>query len=163
MLKRTFIILALFIGAVTGMSLHTEADYRTGIGRDAPGLSITQADRELLLDEMRGRYVLLNFWCSNDAPSRVATNLYSGWARNHPEADVELLSVNFDESEGLFRELLRRDGIESSTQFNVQGEQAAAIRRNYALGNGYGSVLINPQGKIVAHNPTPEQLTEMFG
>lgn len=162
MMKRTLIILAVFIGVVVAMTMNDENDYYTAIGKKAPWLNIPGADREVVLDEMRGEYVLLNFWSSSDAPSRIAVNKYNSWMESHPEADVSLLGVNFDNSENLFKEIVRRDGLDAASQFNVSGEDAKTIIKNYGLENGYGTVLINPQGKIVAHNPSAEDLATIF-
>jgi peroxiredoxin len=162
MLKRFLLILSVFVGVVVAMTVGGGDNRLTGIGRKAPLLSIGDADRELTLDEMRGEYVILNFWTSTDAVSRVAANEYSDWVAEHPEADVSLLSVNFDTSEGLFREIVRRDGMDVATQYHVAGAEAEAIRNNYALHGGYGTVLINPQGKIIAHNPTEAELDKIF-
>lgn len=162
MIKKFLIIFAIFIGVVVAMTMTSESDYLTGIGRKAPYLHIKDADRELTLTEMRGEYVLLNFWTSTDAASRVAANDYTSWVEHHPKADVNLLSVNFDKSEGLFHEIVRRDGMDESSQYHVSGSQAEEIRRSYALKDGYGTVLINPQGKIIAHNPTDADLDKIF-
>ncbi len=144
------------------MTMTSESDFLTGIGRKAPTLNIHDADRELTLHAMRGEYVLLNFWNSTDAASRVAANTYDRWMEKHPQADVSLLSVNFDRSEAFFHEIVRRDGLDENMQYHVSGSEAAQIRKNYALHDGYGTVLINPEGKIIAHNPTPEELSLIF-
>lgn len=162
MIKKFLLILALFTGVVVAMTMTTESEYKTGIGKPAPQLHISAADREIKLDEQKGDYVLLSFWTSTDAASRVATSEYNNWVAKHPEADVSYLSVNFDRSEKFFREIVKRDGLNSAFQYHVSGDEAEAIRYNYALKDGYGTVLINPDGKIVAHNPTVEELDRIF-
>lgn len=162
MIKKFILILALFIGVVVAMTMTSESDFLTGVGRKAPALNISDADRELSLEGMRGEYVLLNFWNSTDAASRVAANRYDTWVARHPEADVNLLSVNFDRSEAFFHEIVRRDGMNEQLQFHADAAQASLIRKNYALKDGYGTLLINPEGKIIAHNPTAEDLDKIF-
>ncbi len=144
------------------MTMTSESDFLTGIGRKAPALAITEADREFALDRMRGEYVLLNFWNSTDAASRVAANKYDTWVARHPDADVCLLSVNFDRSEAFFHEIVRRDGMNEELQYHADDSEARQIRKDYALKDGYGTLLINPEGKIIAHNPTPEELERIF-
>ncbi len=161
-MKKTFFIAALFIGLLVCAGGHKNSDYFTAVGRVAPALHIKSAEDSIALDEFRGDYVLLNFWNSTDAVSRRDANLYTAWIRQHPEADLKLIGVNFDTSEGLYREIVRRDSLEASQQHHASGDIARAIINNYSLGDGYGSVLVNPAGRIVAHNPTPEELTAMF-
>lgn len=163
MVKKFLLIFALFIGVVVAMTMNSESDWLTGIGRRAPALNLRDSGRALNLDSLRGEYVILNFWTSTDAASRVAANEYDAWVEDHPRARVAFRSVNFDRSEGLYREIVRRDGLDAATQFHADSAQAVVIRKNYALRDGYGTLLINPQGKIIAHNPTPAQLRKILG
>lgn len=141
---------------------YSDSQYRTAIGRMAPNLSIEQCDSILILDNLKGDYVLLNFWSSTDAGSRTAANLYTSWVRTHPKSDLKFVSINFDESEGLFKEIVRNDSLESSQQIRVDGRVAKAIFDNYGLDDGYGSLLIDPQGYIVAHNPDSKKLAALL-
>lgn len=158
MTKKTFLIAALFIGILVCAAVHGSPVSRTSIGSYAPPLDIRQADKAMTLDEMRGNYVLLNFWSSTDAASREAANLYTAWLRRNPGSDIRLISVNFDSSGKLFSEIVRRDSLVPSEQFHVDGEKARSIIEDYGLEKGFGSVLISPEGNIIAHNPDPESL-----
>lgn len=163
-MKKTFVLLAVLIGVAICAGSYSDTDMRTAPGRTAPALSVEDAGRRVALDELRGDYVLLNFWSSDDALSRRDANIYSAWAERHPDSDLRLVSVNFDDSEALFHEIVKRDGLDSATQFHADSEQAAGIRRDYGLGaDGYGSVLINPEGRIVARNPSAASLDAEFG
>ena len=162
-MKKTFVLLAVLIGVAICAGNYSGADFRTAPGRTAPAISVEDADRRVALDELRGDYVLLNFWSSDDAISRRDANIYSAWMERHPDASLKLVSVNFDDSVALFHEIVRRDGLDSTSQFHADAEEASDIRRDYGLNGGYGSVLINPEGRIVAHNPTAESLDAEFG
>ena len=72
-----------------------------------------------------------------------------------------LLSVNFDRSERLFREIVRRDGLSAKSQFHVKGSQANQLIKDYHLESGMKSFLIDPEGRIVAKNPTEKMLKEI--
>lgn len=161
-MKKTFFIAALFIGLLVCAGGHKNSGNFTAVGRVAPALNIKSAEDSIALDAFRGDYVLLNFWNSTDAVSRRDANLYTAWIRQHPEACLKLVGVNFDASEGLYREIVRRDSLEATQQHHVSGDVAQAIRKSYSLGDGYCSVLVDPDGRIVALNPTPEELTAMF-
>ena len=103
MVKKFLLIFALFIGVVVAMTMNSESDWLTGIGRRAPALNLRDSGRALNLDSLRGEYVILNFWTSTDAASRVAANEYDAWVEDHPRVRVAFRSVNFDRSEGLYR------------------------------------------------------------
>ena len=160
-MKKTLIIIAAFIGVLFCAVGYSDSQYRTAIGRPAPALSVNTSDGPLNLDSLRGHYVLLNFWKSTDAPSRRTANDYTAWLRRHKNTDINLVSVNFDDSEALYREIMRRDSLIPETQYHVAGDNARAIYDGYGLDKGLGTMLISPQGKILAHNPTWDQLNDI--
>lgn len=161
-MKKTFFLAALLIGLMVCAGGHSDSEYLTSIGRVAPQLYIKSAEDSIALDELRGNYVLVNFWNSVDAASRRDANLYTAWLRRHLGSDLRLVGINFDESEGLFNEIVRLDSLEATQQHHVSGDLAKTIIDSYSLGDGYGSVLISPGGKIIAHNPTDEDLDALF-
>ena len=58
---------------------------------------------------------------------------------------------------------MRLDSLNPVEQYNVRGNDAKEIEMKYQLDDGYGSLLIDPEGKIIAHNPTDSQLDELVG
>ena len=57
---------------------------------------------------------------------------------------------------------MRLDSLEPAKQFHAAGDTARAIIKNYGLGRGYGAVLVNPDGKVSAYNPSDKQLDRYF-
>ena len=68
------------------------------------------------------------------------------------------IAINFDKSKGLFNEIVKRDNLDAAAQFNVQGEVASTIKRDFHLENGFETVLIDPSGVIIAKNPSIESI-----
>lgn len=161
-MKKTFLIAALFIGVLLFAGGYAESRHHKPIGLHAPAIALEEADSVINLDRMRGDYVLLTFWSSTDAVSRQATNLYTAWERHNPEADLKMIGINFDDSQALFREIVRRDSLVNDQQFHISGERAKELSDKYGLDQGFGSVLINPEGRIVAYNPSPDELTTLI-
>ena len=110
---------------------------------------------------MKGRYVIVTFWSSADADSRLRADRYDEAAKLLPQERFCLLSVNFDRSERLFREIVRRDNLSAENHIHVDGSQANRIIHDYRLTEGFKSLLIDPKGRIVAMNPSIETLTKM--
>lgn len=156
----------MFIGLLFCAVGFADSQFRTAVGRKAPALILPEragyAPRTSLTDNL-GKYVMLNFWKATDAPSRKAANEYTAWLRSHPGNKLKLLSVNIDETPQLFDEIVRRDSLIKSTQYYVSGDTARAIEDTYGLDKGLGSMLIDPDGKIVSHNPTLKDLDKIFG
>lgn len=161
-MKKTIIIAAIFVGLVLVAVGYDDDIFRTSVGRDAPSFAVTRNDTVFSPSQYRGSYVLLNFWETTDAPSRRAANEYTAWMRSHPHTGMRLMSVNLDDNELLFKEIVKTDSLRPSEQFFAGADARKAIIDTYGLTDGYGSLLIDPQGKIAAHNPTPALLSRIM-
>lgn len=158
-LVSTVALLAALLFATSG---YNEYDHTLAVGDDVPGLSVANGDTAFNLSESKGEYVLLTFWTTSDARSRVECQKYSKWFENNSPAGVKHISVNFDEEPSLFREIVRLDKLDDQAQFNVNGSEASQIRHDFGLDNGYGSVLIDPQGAIKSFNPSTTDLRSLI-
>lgn len=154
-------IIAIFAVLLVSMSAHTERVYEAADGLNAPDLTVDNSHSALSLSDLKGKYVLVTFWASSNAQSRISAARYDDFSKSLDEERFCLLSVNFDRSERLFREIVRRDNLSAKSQFYVSGSNAETIFENYHLGNGFQSFLINPQGKIVATNPSNDTLKKI--
>ena len=112
-----WIFVVLLIGSLTSF---VEKDKPTGglnVGDIAPDFKIQSmsAGQPLAeLSDMKGKYVLLSFWASYDAHSRMQnaslSNVLRSASRNE---NVEMVSVSFDEYQSIFKETVRKDQIGS--------------------------------------------------
>lgn len=162
-MKLRTILLILIVGLIlVGAPFVAREGVYLDKGKDAPELSLSNGVSDFSLADMKGRYVLLDFWSAADASSRLKENKYNaldwGGGKNEPV----WVSVNFDDDETLFQEIVNRDRLNDSTQYHVEGREAAKIRSSYNLKDGYKSYLIGPDGKIVAINPAPEYIGQRF-
>lgn len=163
-MKKAFSIIALFAMLLLTSSAYSEPSPQVRPEKfEAPELELNNDNDTLSLSLMRGKYVLLTFWSSTDATSRVACNRYTTLAKRYKSnKQFSHVSVNFDRSGKLFNEIVRRDRLDAKTQFNVQGEEAAQINADFHLENGLETVLIDPDGMIIAHNPSDETLSQVL-
>lgn len=131
--------------------------------QSAPKLqSVTSGDTDMSLSELKGKYVLVNFWDSHNAVSRIAAGEYDRFYRSHRRRNLELLSVNTDRNRTLFDEIVRTDGLDSLTQYHIADVKARGITPDYHPEDGYSSYLINPEGKIIAVNPTVSAVEKLI-
>lgn len=160
-MKRTILLAVIFAGLLFCAVSYSDIHYRTAVGSEAPALKLTNDTSTMSLTDLRGSYVLLNFWKTTDARSRRAANVYTAWQRSHPESPMKLVCVNFDTNPRLFRDIVRRDDLVLAQQYPVGGDTARAVSTTFGLDKGLGTILISPQGKILAHNPTEAQLNSL--
>ena len=135
-------IIALFAVVLVSLSAHSGRVFEAAEGYKAPGLELEYHGKSLNLDDMKGRFVLVNFWSSLDAMSRISASDYDSFVgKADKEQQLSLISVNLDPSEALFREIIRRDGLSESSQWHVEGPQAGRISDAYNLRHGLSSFL----------------------
>ena len=59
MMKKTFIIVALFLGLLIVSAAFNKTERNTTIGKDAPEISVNTTDDTIDLTSLKGKYVLL--------------------------------------------------------------------------------------------------------
>ncbi len=115
------------------------------------------------LSSLKGKYVLVNFWDSHNAVSRLAAGEYDRFLRTHRNSNLRLLSVNTDDNRRLYDRIVSHDGLDRSTQFHISDTRRGSSAPAYHATEGYASYLVNPSGKVVALNPTVATLENILG
>lgn len=149
-----WIFVVLLIGSLTSF---VEKDKPTGglnVGDIAPDFKIQSmsAGQPLAeLSDMKGKYVLLSFWASYDAHSRMQNASLSNVLRSASRNDnVEMVSVSFDEYQSIFKETVRKDQIVTPTCFVETKGESSGLFKKYRLGRGFTNYLLDENGVIIA-------------
>lgn len=161
-MKKTLVLIGFSIAFLLSINAYTGKVYEPKAGQKAPELRIEPGtSREMKLSDMRGEYVLLNFWSSTDAASRISARDYEKAVSDIEEGKLRLLSMNFDRSENVFNEIVKIDNLSKEIQHYVSGREADEISRTYDLSDGFKSFLIDREGRIIAVNPSVNALKEI--
>ena len=157
----------LLIVTVLGMlTLFTSAYYSapadSRIGYKAPSLVLGDKNNGLSpLQQQRGENVLLTFWSSDDAESRLNNLRYDRMLRELDHAFVHV-SVNLDRSESVFNAILTIDDLDRSTQFHTSPEVQESVIKAWRLeDDGFHSFLIDAEGRILAIDPDASDLSHI--
>ncbi len=127
------------------------------IGDKAPEFKICGEKQLIDLKDLRGKYVLLSFWASYDANSRMQNAQLSHVTRKNE--NVEMVSVSFDDYKSIFNETIKKDGISTTNCFvELEGENSA-LYQTYRLHKGFKNYLLDENGVIIAKNINAEQLS----
>lgn len=163
-MKKLLIFISLVIIFATVMWIFFGRIESTTPGLSGPPrlLEAANSSTQLSTSDLKGKYVLVNFWDSHNAVSRIAAGEYDRYFRANKRPDLRLLSVNTDDNRRLFDEIVRRDGLDSLTQFHIADIKARGISPGYHPEGGYSSYLLNPSGKIVAVNPTVQAINTII-
>ena len=126
------------------------------IGDKAPELKIYGGKQMVDLKDLKGKYVLLSFWASYDAESRMNNailNNVAGKADN-----IEMVSVSFDDYKSVFNETIKRDRISTPNCFVELSGTRSEIYKTYRLHKGFKNYLLDENGVIVAKDITASEL-----
>jgi cytochrome c biogenesis protein CcmG, thiol:disulfide interchange protein DsbE len=115
------------------------------VAKPAPPFTVTLFDgRSLLLDDLRGKAVFLNFWASWCPPCRAeAKDLEKAW-QNVKDKNMVFLGVAVQDTEKDSRDFLEEFGITYPNGADPSGKIAV----DYGVWGIPESFFIDPQGRI---------------
>ena len=149
---------------ISSLTAFVEKDKPTGglsVGDVAPDFRIESTLGEqhpFKLANLKGQYVLLSFWASYDAQSRMQNVSLNNVLRSDAQ-QVKMVSVSFDEYQSVFEETIRKDQIVTPTCFvEIKGEDSGLFKK-YRLNRGFTNYLLDGNGVIVAKNISAENLS----
>ena len=148
---------------ISSLTSFVEKDKPTGglnVGDVAPDFRIettSDVQHNLDLTDLKGKYVLLSFWASYDAQSRMQNVSLSNVLRS--SRNVEMVSVSFDEYQSIFKETVRKDQIVTPTCFVETKGESSGLFKKYRLGRGFTNYLLDENGVIIAKNISAAELS----
>ena len=149
---------------ISSLTSFVEKDKPTGglnVGDVAPDFRIettSDVQHNLDLTDLKGKYVLLSFWASYDAQSRMQNASLSNALRSTSQ-DVEMVSVSFDEYQSVFKETIRKDQIVTPTCFAETKGESSGLFKKYRLNRGFTNYLLDGNGVIIAKNISAAELS----
>ena len=121
---------------------------------------------EMALSELRGKYVLLDFWASWCGPCRRENpNVVAMYQKYHKKG-FDIFSVSLDKDKGRWLQAIEKDNMTWHHVSDLRGwaNEAAAI---YGVRSIPRTFLLDPEGNIIAKNLRGEalqaKLAEIFG
>ena len=151
---------------ISSLTSFVEKDKPTGglnVGDVAPDFRIettSDVQHNLDLTDLKGKYVLLSFWASYDAQSRMQNASLSNALRSTSQNNnVEMVSVSFDEYQSIFEETIRKDQIVTPTCFVETKGESSGLFKKYRLNRGFTNYLLDGNGVIIAKNISAADLS----
>lgn len=134
----------------------------TAIGAVAPALSGPSPEgKALALADLRGKYVLVDFWASWCGPCRMENRNYLELYRRHRAAGFEILAVSVDQDARGWKAAIAKDGATWRHISDLQAWKSplAAAYRVTALP---ASFLLDREGRIVAKDVRGKELAALL-
>ena len=127
------------------------------IGDKAPTFKISSEEQNVDLKNLKGKYVLLSFWASYDANSRMQNAALSHAASKNDK--VEMISISFDSYRSVFKEAIRLDQIATKNCFVELDAENSGIYQTYRLHKGFKNYLLDENGIIIDKDINVKELS----
>lgn len=157
----TRIFVVLLLCSLTSFIEKDKPNRGLSVGDQAPAFvaGLSSDGQPFRLDDWKGKYVLLSFWASYDAPSRMQNVRLSQALHGSLPKDVKMVSVSFDQYKSVFDETIRKDRIPVADCFLEAEGESSGLFRTYRLDRGFQNFLLNDKGVIVAKNISAAELS----
>ena len=125
-----------------------------------PAYEITLPDlkgKMVKLSDHKGKVVLIDFWASWCGPCRKANPELAVLYSKYQAKGFEIFGVSIDDERKAWKKAIEADGI-TWKQVNAKGGWEAPVALAWKLEQIPASFLIDTEGKVVAVDPTREDL-----
>lgn len=158
------VLLLLVVVLATAKSLDSRGISSEVLGKPVPHVEGQTLDGSRVdIDELRGRWVVVNFFATWCTPCRVEhPELVSFWDRHKDTDDVEVISVAFDDQADDIREFFAANG----GGWAVIPDDTNRVALQFGVSGVPESYVVSPDGIIVAkfeNGVTADGLDQVIG
>ena len=133
------------------------------VGQIAPDFTMNTIDgKTVKLSDLRGKYVLIDFWASWCMPCREENPNVVKAYHKYKDKNFTILGISLDKDPVAWKQAVIADGL-SWTQASELKDFESPTVRMYQVEAIPSSFLLDPQGKIVAKNLRAQELDAFLG
>lgn len=130
----------------------------------APSFQLPDIHKKMhTLEEFSGKYLLLDFWASWCAPCRAKNKELNKHYPELKDLGLNLVSVSLDDDRGKWLKAVKEDQVSWLQLADLDGFKQSKVRTAYKVEHVPTVYLIDPQGMVVATDPTFEEIKAELG
>ena len=151
--------------------LFSPEEQRELIAHAAPSFKKNPAVKKVshMLDRLKnvstyidkGKYILLDFWASWCPPCRRQTPYLKQLFERYDKRQFSIVGISFDTNREEWKEYIQKNQIKWAQLIDQKGWESTAIL-TYAIQGIPHLILLGPDGKIIANNPSEKQLSNIL-
>lgn len=129
--------------------------------RSAPEIGLNNPEgKQILLSSLRGQYVLIDFWASWCGPCRKESPALVALYHKYKNDGFTVYSVSLDKSKENWVEAIAKDGLVWPNHVSDLLQWKSPMIQLYGFNSIPHTVLVNPEGKIIASGLRGESLEQ---
>ncbi len=137
-------VVAAAVGTLWLTSAVSTKNVPLEVGNQAPEISITDNSGEsVLLSDLKGKDVIVNFWSAKDAESRISNVRL---AREAEKTGAKYIGMCIDSDRQLAEEVMKSDRVSIDNLYFADRQ----VTDEYQLAKGTRTVKIDPYGIVAA-------------
>jgi len=132
---------------------------KVAISQPAPGFSVPDTAGNIVkLDDLKGKYVLIDFWASWCAPCRSAPPKLIEVYNRFSDKNFTIVGISVDKNEKHWKEAIKSDKLPWINLSNLKGWDK--VSENYGVKAVPQNFLLDTNGIIIDKNIEPEHLID---
>lgn len=121
------------------------------VGSVAPEIELKGINGETIkLSDLKGKYVLIDFWASWCGPCRMESPTLVRAYNQYKDKNFAILSVSLDNNKDKWVAAIQADGLNWPWHGSSLMRWNCPVARRYAVSSIPYSLLVDPQGKVMA-------------
>ena len=135
----------------------------SNVGAMAPELAfLNPEDKTLKLSDLKGKYVLIDFWASWCGPCRRENPHVVSLYNKYKDKGFEVFSVSLDNNAAAWTKAIEADKLSWTNHVSDLKGWSSAAAKLYGVNSIPATFLVDKEGRIVAKNLRGQELTNIL-